>query len=115
MIRQGDIYWFETTGANGAPIAHPHVVVRADGRDDNHPDAVIVCALTTNLKRVRLPGNVLLDAGEANLPRPSVVEVAKVLTVEKTQLGEFIGSLDERRVAQILAGMRFVQSAYFTR
>jgi mRNA interferase MazF len=53
--------------------------------------------------------------GEANLPKQSVVEVSKVSTVEKTQLGEYIGSLTEQRTYQILAGMRFLQRSFFTR
>lgn len=73
-------------------------------------ETVIVCALTTNLKRAKLPGNVLLEAGEANLPRQSVVVVSQVSTVPKTQLGEYIGSLSGQRIQQILAGMQFLQS-----
>jgi hypothetical protein len=55
------------------------------------------------------PGNVLLEAAEANLPRQSVVVVSQVSTVEKSQLGEYIGTLNEQRVDQILAGLRFLQ------
>jgi mRNA interferase MazF len=72
-----------------------------------------VCALTSNLKQANAPGNVLLDAGEADLPQQSVVVVSKVSTVDKKQLGEYIGTLSERRVKQILAGMRFLQSSFF--
>jgi mRNA interferase MazF len=72
-------------------------------------DTGVVCALTSNLKRAKAPGNVLLDIGEANLSRQSVVVVSQVSTVDKTQLGEYIGSLSEQRVHQILAGMQFLQ------
>jgi mRNA interferase MazF len=37
------------------------------------------------------------------------VVVSQVSTLEKAQLGEYIGSLSEERVRQILAGMRFLQ------
>ncbi len=70
---------------------------------------VVVCALTSNLKRAKAPGNVLLEVGEANLTRQSVVVVSQVSTVEKSQLGEYIGSLSKARVGQILAGMQFLQ------
>jgi mRNA interferase MazF len=59
------------------------------------------------------PGNLLLDAGEANLPKHSVVVVSKVSAVAKTELGEYIGTLAEGRVNQILAGMRFLQLSFF--
>jgi mRNA interferase MazF len=69
-----------------------------------------VCALTTNLQRAKSPGNVLLEAGEANLPRQSVVVVSQVSTVNKTQLGQYIGSLSGERIHQILNGMQFLQT-----
>ena len=72
-------------------------------------NTVVVCALTTNLKRANAPGNVLLEAGEANLPKQSIVVVSQVSTVDKAQLGEYIGSLTEQRINQILAGMQFLQ------
>ena len=68
-----------------------------------------MCALTTNRKRAKAPGNVFLEAGEGNLPRQSVVVVSQVSTVEKAQLGEYIGSLTQLRIDQILAGLRFLQ------
>ena len=83
---------------------HPHVVIQV-----NAQNKVTVCALTTNLKRAKDPGNVLLDEGEAGLPKQSVIVASQVATVDATQLGEFIGSLSEKRIQQVLAGIRFLQ------
>ncbi|MAS37395.1 MAG: PemK family transcriptional regulator [Anaerolineaceae bacterium] len=107
-IRQGDIYWLQPAPEEG--IAHPYVVIQVP---DNDVDTVTVCALTSNIKRVSLPGNVLLEAGESNLSRPSVVEVSKTASVAPDRLGDYIGTLTPQRVEQILAGIRFVQTAYF--
>jgi len=60
-----------------------------------------------------MPGTVLLDIDEANLPKQSLVEVSKITTVDKTQLGDYIGTLSESRIAQILAGIRFLQRSFF--
>jgi len=49
------------------------------------------------------------------LPKQSVIVVSQVDTVEKTQLGEYIGTLSQPRVEQILAGMRFQQLSFFAR
>jgi mRNA interferase MazF len=110
-IHQGDIYWVAIAGPQGSEpgIPHPHVVVQEDDISRSRIHTVAVCALTTNRKRANLPGNVLLEAGEANLPRQSVVEVSKLSTVDKAQLGEFIGSLTRPRIDQILAGIQFLQ------
>ncbi|HKJ39073.1 MAG TPA: type II toxin-antitoxin system PemK/MazF family toxin [Anaerolineales bacterium] len=110
-INQGDIYWVPLDSPKGseAGITHPHVVVQDDILNQSRINTVVVCALTTNLKRANLPGNVLLDIGEANLPKQSIVVVSQVSTVDKTQLGEYIGTLSQQRIDQILAGMQFLQ------
>jgi len=114
LINQGDIYWVQLEGLSGSEqgIRHPHVVIQDNVFNHSRINTVVACALTSNLKRANTPGNVLLEVGEANLSRQSVVEVSKVSTVVKTQLGEYIGSLTERRINQILAGMRFLQLSF---
>ena len=69
---------------------------------------MVVCALTSNLKRADAPGNVLLEAGEGNLPKQSVVVVSQLFTVDKGQLGEYIGALSRRRIAKIIEGIRLL-------
>ncbi len=96
-------------------IRHPHVVIQDNIFNHSRIHTVIVCALTSNLKRATLPGHVLLEVNEANLPRQSVVEISKVSTVDKVQLGDYIGSLSDQRIHQILAGMRFLYSSFFNR
>ncbi|MBL8056877.1 MAG: type II toxin-antitoxin system PemK/MazF family toxin [Anaerolineales bacterium] len=111
-IKQGDIYWVvvDTPNGAGSGIAHPHVVIQDDVLNHSRINTLVVCAMTTNMKRAKSPGNVLLEVGEANLPRQSIVVVSQVSTVTRAQLGEYIGSLTRERIEQILAGMRFVQS-----
>ena len=115
VINQGDIYWVQLESSNGQEpaIPHPYVVIQDDILNHSRIHTVVVCAVTSNLKRASTPGNVLLDVGEANLPKQSVVEVSKVSSVDKTQLGEYIGSLSEQRIDQIVAGMRFLQRSFF--
>lgn len=110
-INQGDLYWIplEESDGSGSGYTHPHVVLQENVLNRSRIDTVVVCALTTNMKQAKAPGNVLLEAGEAGLPKQSVVVVSQVSTVNKTQLGEYIGTLSSQRVDQILAGMQFLQ------
>ena len=68
----------------------------------------VICTVTSNLKRASAPGNVFLADGEANLPKRGVVNVTQMITVDKAQLGEYIGSLSAKRVRQILSGISLV-------
>lgn len=107
VINQGDIYWIELDEPTGSEpgYSHPHVVVQNNVFNASRINTVIVCALTSNIKRAEAPGNVLLEKGEANLSKQSVVLVSQIFTVDKTQLGEFIGTLSEHRVKQIIEGI----------
>jgi mRNA interferase MazF len=69
---------------------------------------VVVCALSANLKRATAPGNVLLQEGEANMPKKSVVVVSQIFTEDKSQLDEYIGTLSSKRIRQILDGVRMI-------
>lgn len=106
-INQGDIFWIELEEPLGsAPgYRHPHVVVQNNLFNHSRIRTLLVCPLTTNLKRAHAPGNVLLEDGEGGLPKPSVVNISQVFTVDKGQLGEYIGSLTKPRVRQIVKGI----------
>ncbi len=71
-------------------------------------NTVVVMALTSNLQRAEAPGNVELRRGEANLPRKSIVNVSQVLTVDRSQLAQRIGTLSSARVRELLDGLRLV-------
>ncbi len=114
LINQGDIYWVHLAGPDDpdgaeAEYAHPQVVIQENVINHSRVTTVVVCGLTTNLKRASLPGNILLEQAEANLPKQSLVVVSQVSTIKKSQLGEYIGTLSQQRIDQILAGMRFLQ------
>ena len=107
VIRQGDVFWVDLGNGSGSS-RHPHVVIQSDLFNQSRINTVAMCALTTNLKRAKAPGNVLLKKGEANLSRQSVVNVAQLFTVSKDDLVEKIGTLPRERVLQILEGVRLV-------
>jgi len=109
-ISQGDVFWIELDEpeASEPGYRHPYVVVQNDLFNRSRIRTIVVCALTSNLKRAAAPGNVLLAPNEANLPKQSVVNVSQIYTVDKTQLDEKIGTLSAERVGQILDGIKLV-------
>ena len=110
VIHQGDIFWIDLEEPAGSEpgYRHPHVVVQNNVFNRSRLNTVLVCALTSNLKRAAAPGNVLLERGEADLPKQSVVLVSQIFTVDKSQLGEYIGTLSNQRIRQIVEGSRLV-------
>ncbi|BAZ30851.1 PemK family protein [Cylindrospermum sp. NIES-4074] len=110
VIKQGDIYWIDLGEPIGSEPGYirPYVVIQNDLFNGSQIKTVIVCTLTSNLRRSKAIGNVLLELGEANLDRQSVVNVSQIFTVDKALLTEKIGRLSKERVRQILAGLAMV-------
>jgi mRNA interferase MazF len=110
VINQGDVFWVDVGEPSGSEpgFRHPHVVIQNNVFNRSRISTAVVCALTSNLRRAEAPGNVLLENGEANLSKQSVVNVSQIFTVDKRDLEEKIGALSHRRVRQILDGVRLV-------
>ncbi|NCO39468.1 MAG: type II toxin-antitoxin system PemK/MazF family toxin [Armatimonadetes bacterium CG_4_10_14_3_um_filter_66_18] len=107
VISQGDILWVNLRPPVGsAPgYARPCVIVQCDPVNRSRIGTVVVSVLTTNVQRAQSPGNVLLNPGEGGLPRQSVVNVSQLVTVDRSQLGEKIGTLSARRVREVWKGL----------
>jgi len=110
VIRQGEIYWVELEEPIGSEpgYSHPHVVIQNNLFNQSRIKTVVLCALTSNLKRAEAPGNVLLQKGEANLPKQSVVNISQIFTVDKSQLREYIGILSAARMREVLQGIQLL-------
>lgn len=111
----GGVYWIEVGDSDGVSpnFRHPHVVIQNDELNRSRIHSVVVCAISSNLHRAKEPGNVLLEPGEANLPKASVIVVSQVSAVLKTSLGSYIGQLSAERVTHVYDGLRFLQRTYF--
>ncbi|MFO7598868.1 MAG: type II toxin-antitoxin system PemK/MazF family toxin [Candidatus Desulfacyla sp.] len=110
VIRQGEIYWVSLREPSGSEpgYRHPHVVIQNSLFNQSRINTVVVASLTSNLKRAKVPGNVLLNKGEVNLERQGVVNISQIFTVNKGDLREKIGSLGGERMGEILRGLRLL-------
>ena len=110
VIEQGEIYWVDLgeLGSSEPGYRHPHIVIQYNRFNSSKINTVVMCSLTSNLKRGLSPGNVLLKKGEANLPKKSVVNITQIYTVDKNDLDGKIGKVDSERIKEILAGIRLL-------
>jgi len=109
-IKQGDIFWVDLgiPKASEPGYKHPHVVIQNNVFNVSKINTVVVCALTSNVKRAAAPGNVLLKKGEANLPKDSVVNISQIITVDKSDLIEKIGFLSSSKMKQVVEGVKLL-------
>ena len=110
VIDQGDVYWinFDEPSGSEPGYRHPHIVIQNNVFNRSRINTVVVCSVTSNLKRSKSPGNVTLNKSEANLPKKSVVNITQIFTVNKSDLSEKIGTLSKQRINEVLEGIRLL-------
>lgn len=110
VIKQGEIYRVDLGEPTGSEpgYKHPHIVIQNDLFNSSNINTVVVCTLTSNLKRGQAPGNIILNMGEANLPKKNVVNISQIYTVNKSELTELIGKVSEKRMDEILEGLKLL-------
>lgn len=110
MIRQGDLYWLDLGVPNGSEpdYRRPCVVIQNDVFNQSRLRTVVVCALTSNQKLGRSPGNVFLQKGMGGLTKDSVVNITHLQTVSDTVLEEKIGTLPLPIVRKIIEGINLL-------
>ena len=107
-LGRGDIWWADLPQPVGSAPGYrrPVLVVQSDTFNRSRLATVTVVALTANLRLVDAPGNVLIPSHESGLPRDSVANVSRVLTLDRARLTERVRRLSPRVVAQVADGLR---------
>lgn len=110
MIHRGEIWWAELTDPQGSEPGYrrPLLIVQADAFNHSRIATTIGVVLTSNLRLLDAPGNVLLAKRASGLPKDSVANVSQVVTVDQGILSERAGRISGDLLATIEAGLRLV-------
>jgi mRNA interferase MazF len=84
------------------------VVVQGNAFNRSRIGTVVCVPLTSNLRLAEAPGNILLSPRSTNLSRDSVANVSQIVTIDRALLSEQVGSLAERELLLVLAGIDLV-------
>lgn len=110
VIERSEIWWAEIPAPEGSEPGYrrPVVVVQADGFNRSKIKTVIAVAVSSNMALGKLPGNVVLRAGESGLPKDSVMNVTQVVTLNRSSLTERAGSVPGELMISLEQGLRMV-------
>ncbi len=110
MIERGAIYWADLGPAKGSRPARrrPVLVVTANSYNSSRIATVVALVITSNTELASMPGNVFLPAAASGLPKDSVANVTGIVTLDKSDLGELIGTLPLSLLHEIDRGVRGV-------
>jgi mRNA interferase MazF len=110
VIERGDVWWAELGEPDGSEPGYrrPIIIVQSDGFNRSRLRTVIAVVLTTNIRLVDAPGNVLVPAKAARLARDSVANVSQIITVDRDFLVERAGLIRGQILEDIDSGLRLV-------
>lgn len=86
----------------------PVLVVQADAFNRSRIRTVLAVILTSNLRLLDAPGNVLLPAKASGLPKDSAVNVSQIVTLDRSFFVERIGRVPPPVMARVDARLRLV-------
>lgn len=110
VVAQGDVFWASLPDpvGSGPGFRRPVVIVQGDALNASRLATVVAVPLTSNLRWVSAPGNVLLRARRTGLSKDSVANVSQIVAIDRGLLTEHVGRVSEQELAVILAGIDVV-------
>ncbi len=110
VIERGDIYWAELGPPVGSRPAkrRPILVIQADEYNISRLATVLAAVVTSNTALATMPGNVFLPDSATGLPRDSVVNVTALVTLNKSDLRDRVGTTPASLMQGVDHGLRRV-------
>ena len=101
-VKRGDIFYADLSPVVGSEQGglRPVLIVQNDVGNKYSP-TVIVCAITSQLGKAKLPTHVEIDANRYQLVKDSVILLEQVRTIDKSRLRERVCHLDDEILEKI--------------
>lgn len=112
VVERGEIWWADLPEPKGSMpgYRHPILIVQSDRFNRSNLDTVIGIIITTNLRLASMPGNTVLTPRQSGLPEESVISITQVVTANRSDLIEFVGTISVTKMEQVENGLRLVLS-----
>lgn len=110
VVERGQVWWADLGEPDGseAGFRRPILIVQSEAFNRSRIRTVVAVVLTANARLVDAPGNVLIPAKAAGLPKDSVANVSQVITVDRDFLLELAGRIKGQVLAEVDNGLRLV-------
>ena len=110
VVERGQVWWADLGEPAGSEpgFRRPVLIVQSDSFNRSRLRTVVAVVLTSNVRLVDAPGNVLIPAKVVGLPNDSVANVSQVITVDRDFLTEPAGRLRGQLLKDVENGLRLV-------
>lgn len=101
-VKRFEIYLYDFGSMPGSVQngIRPALIIQDNRFNENSP-TTIVAAITSVIKKERLPSHIFLGQ-EFGLSKPSMVMLEQIRTVNQNELGEYIGAITDPYLTKIL-------------
>ena len=109
-MRKGEIWWASVPDpVESSPgYRRPVIIIQANSFNESKICTVIVVTITSNILLADAPGNVFLSSSSTGLPKDSVANVSRVITIDKSFLTEKVDVLTQELIHELELGLRMV-------
>ena len=109
-VERGQIWSADLGEPEGSEPGYnrPVLIIQSDAFNRSRLHTVIAVVLTTNLRLVDAPGNVLIPAKASGLRKDSVANVSQVITLDREFLIELAGRVRGQFLRDVENGLRLV-------
>ena len=106
------MWWADLADPGGSEpgFRRPLLIIQADSFNRSRIETAIAVVLTSNLRLLDAPGNVLVARRASGLPKDSVANVSQIITIDRSTLTERAGKLAAEIMSAVDAGLRMVLS-----
>ena len=110
VVERGQVWWADLGEPEGSEPGYnrPVLIVQSDAFNRSRLHTVVAVVLSTNIRLIDAPGNILLPAKATGLPKDSVANVSQVITVDRDFLMELAGRVRGQFLKDVENGLRLV-------
>jgi mRNA interferase MazF len=110
VVARGEIWWAELAAPSGAApgFRRPVLVVQSDAFNRSRIGTIVAVVLTSSIRLLDAPGNVLLARNVSGLQKDSVANVSQLVTLDRTDLQERVGRAPRAAMRRVDDGLRLV-------
>lgn len=110
VVHRGEVWWTDLAEPRGSEPGHRHpvLILQSDSFNRSRLRTIVGVIVSSNLRLLDAPGNVLLRAKSVGLPRDSVANLTQFVTVDRDYLEERVGRVSPKTLARVEAGLRLV-------
>ena len=101
-VTRGDVFYADLNPVIGSEQGGVRpVLVIQNNIGNNYSPTVVVAAITSKIKKAKLPTHIEISAEESNLDKDSVILLEQIRTIDKERLQRHVTHLDQHILEKV--------------